>query len=211
MPINHQSFLIIISSPSGAGKSTLCQMITQNDPSIKLSISATTRAKREQEIEGKHYFFVSKEEFDKMSKNNEFLESAEVFGNHYGTPIKMVQDQLNKGLEVLFDIDWQGARQIKQRFDKDSVISIFILPPSISELKRRLTTRAQDSEEDVINRMKKSYNEISHFDEYDLVIINDDLNNTYQKIFSVIEAKRLQRYNKKDLQDFINDFLDKNA
>ena len=211
MPINHQSFLIIISSPSGAGKSTLCQMITQNDPSIKLSISATTRAKREQEIEGKHYFFVSKEEFDRLSKNNEFLESAEVFGNHYGTPIKMVQDQLNKGLEVLFDIDWQGARQIKQRFDKDSVISIFILPPSISELKRRLTTRAQDSEEDVINRMKKSYNEISHFDEYDLVIINDDLNNTYQKIFSVIEAKRLQRYNKKDLQDFINDFLDKNA
>ncbi len=211
MPINHQSFLIIISSPSGAGKSTLCQMITQNDPSIKLSISATTRAKREQEIEGKHYFFVSKEEFDKMSKNNEFLESAEVFGNHYGTPIKMVQDQLNKGLEVLFDIDWQGARQIKQRFDKDSVISIFILPPSISELKRRLTKRAQDSEEDVINRMKKSYNEISHFDEYDLVIINDDLNNTYQKIFSIIEAKRLQRYNKKDLQDFINDFLDKNA
>lgn len=211
MPINHQSFLIIISSPSGAGKSTLCQMITQNDPSIKLSISATTRAKREQEIEGKHYFFVSKEEFDKMSKNNEFLESAEVFGNHYGTPIKMVQDQLNKGLEVLFDIDWQGARQIKQRFDKDSVISIFILPPSISELKRRLTTRAQDSEEDVINRMKKSYNEISHFDEYDLVIINDDLNNTYQKIFSIIEAKRLQRYNKKDLQDFINNFLDKNA
>lgn len=211
MPINHQSFLIIISSPSGAGKSTLCQMITQNDPSIKLSISATTRAKREQEIEGKHYFFVSKEEFDKMSKNNEFLESAEVFGNHYGTPIKMVQDQLNKGLEVLFDIDWQGARQIKQRFDKDSVISIFILPPSISELKRRLTTRAQDSEEDVINRMKKSYNEISHFDEYDLVIINDDLNNTYQKISSVIEAKRLQRYNKKDLQNFINNFLDKNA
>ena len=211
MPINHQSFLIIISSPSGAGKSTLCQMITQNNPSIKLSISATTRAKREQEIEGKHYFFVSKEEFDRMSKNNEFLESAEVFGNHYGTPIKMVQDQLNKGLEVLFDIDWQGARQIKQRFDKDSVISIFILPPSISELKRRLTTRAQDSEEDVINRMKKSYNEISHFDEYDLVIINDDLNNTYQKISSVIEAKRLQRYNKKDLQNFINNFLDKNA
>lgn len=211
MPINHQSFLIIISSPSGAGKSTLCQMITRNDTSIKLSISATTRAKREQEIEGKHYFFVTKEEFDKMSKNNEFLESAEVFGNHYGTPIKMVQDQLNKGFEVLFDIDWQGARQIKQRFDKDSVISIFILPPSISELKRRLTTRAQDSEEDVINRMKKSYSEISHFDEYDLVIINDDLNNTYQKIFSVIEAKRLQRYNKKDLQNFVNNFLDKNA
>jgi len=211
MPINHQSFLIIISSPSGAGKSTLCQMITQNDPSIKLSVSATTRAKREQEIEGKHYFFVTKEEFDRMSKNNEFLESAEVFGNHYGTPIKMVQDQLNKGFEVLFDIDWQGARQIKQRFDQDSVISIFILPPSISELKRRLTTRAQDSEEDVINRMKKSYNEISHFNEYDLVIINDDLNSTYQKIFSVIEAKRLQRYNKKDLQNFVNNFLDKNA
>ncbi len=107
MFINHQPFLIIISSPSGAGKSTLCQMITQNDPLVKLSISATTRAKRDQEIDGKHYFFVSKEDFSRMSENNEFLESAEVFGNHYGTPMKMVQDQLNKGLEVLFDIDWQ--------------------------------------------------------------------------------------------------------
>ncbi len=211
MFINHQPFLIIISSPSGAGKSTLCQMITQNDPLVKLSISATTRAKRDQEIDGKHYFFVSKEDFSRMSENNEFLESAEVFGNHYGTPMKMVQDQLNKGLEVLFDIDWQGARQIKQKFDKDSVVSIFILPPSISELKRRLTTRAQDSEEDVINRMQKSYNEISHFNEYDLVVINDDLNNTYQKIRSVIETKRLQRYNKKDLQNFVNNFLNKNA
>jgi guanylate kinase len=207
MFINHQPFLIIISSPSGAGKSTLCSMIIKNDPLIKLSISATTRQKRPQEIHGTHYFFKSKEEFAKMQKNNEFLESATVFENSYGTPKSMVEDELKKGNCVLFDIDWQGARQIKEKFEKDSIISIFILPPSLQELERRLYSRASDSKEVVESRMQKAKSEISHFDEYDFVIINDDLENSFKKIRSIIEAKRVERQNKEDLQKLINQFL----
>ncbi len=207
MFINHQPFLIIISSPSGAGKSTLCRMIIQNDPLIKLSISATTRIQRPQEIAGQHYYFVSQEKFADMKKNNEFLEQAFVFNNHYGTPKKVVNDELKNGNCVLFDIDWQGARQIKEKFSRDTVVSIFILPPSMRELERRLRARAQDGEEVVQDRMKKARNEISHFDEYDFVLINDDLNNTYQKIRSIIETKRVTRYNKTDIDKFIKQFL----
>jgi guanylate kinase len=207
MHINHQPFLIIISSPSGAGKSTLCRMIIQNDPLIKLSISATTRKQRPQEVEGKDYFFISDEKFDLMQKNNEFLESAKVFDNNYGTPKQAIETDLEKGNCVLFDIDWQGARQTKERFEKNSVVSIFILPPSIKELERRLHSRAQDSKQVVDDRMKKARAEISHFNEYDFVLVNDDLNNTYQKIRSIIEAKRVERQNKDDLNKLIEQFL----
>lgn len=206
MFINHQPFLIIISSPSGAGKSTLCRMIIQNDPLIKLSISATTRAQRPQEIHGQHYFFTSKDEFLEMHKNSEFLESAEVFENHYGTPKKTVIDEMKKGNCVLFDIDWQGARQVKNEFDRNSVISIFILPPSLQELERRLHSRAQDSKEVVDARMKKAQAEISHYDEYDYILVNDDLNHTYQRIRAIIEAKRVERQDKKDLAKLIEQF-----
>jgi guanylate kinase len=206
MFINHQPFLIIISSPSGAGKSTLCRMIIQNDPLIKLSISATTRAQRPQEIHGQHYFFTSKDEFLEMHKNSEFLESAEVFENHYGTPKKTVIDEMKKGNCVLFDIDWQGARQVKNEFDRSSVISIFILPPSLQELERRLHSRAQDSKEVVDARMKKAQAEISHYDEYDYILVNDDLNHTYQRIRAIIEAKRVERQDKKDLAKLIEQF-----
>lgn len=206
MFINHHPFLIIISSPSGAGKSTLCRMTIQNDPLIKLSISATTRKQRPQEIHGQHYFFVSDAEFEKMKKNSEFLESAKVFNHNYGTPKKMVDDELKNGSCVLFDIDWQGARQIKEKFDKDSVVSIFILPPSMQELERRLRARAQDPEEIVQDRMKKARSEISHYDEYDFVLVNDDLNATYQKIRSIIEAKRAARQNRDDLKKLIEQF-----
>lgn len=206
MYINHNPFLIIISSPSGAGKSTLCRMIIQNDPLIKLSISATTRQQRPQEIHGQHYFFTSHDEFESMHQNSEFLESAHVFENRYGTPKKMVKDEMQKGNCVLFDIDWQGARQIKKEFDPQSVVSIFILPPSIQELERRLHSRAQDSAEVVAGRMKKAQAEISHFDEYDYVLVNDDLNNTYQKIRAIIEAKRVERQNKNDLKKLIEQF-----
>jgi guanylate kinase len=207
MFINHQPFLIIISSPSGAGKSTLCRMIVQNDPLIKLSISATTRQKRPQEIEGRDYHFINHSQFGSMIENQEFLECAEVFDYHYGTPKKSVDDELKKGSCVLFDIDWQGARQIKEKFNKDSVISIFILPPSMQELERRLRARASDPEEIVQDRMKKARDEISHYGEYDFVLINDDLNNTYQKIRAIIESKRILRLDKADLQKFITQFL----
>ena len=206
MFINHLPFLIIISSPSGAGKSTLCKMIVQNDPLIRLSVSATTRKKRPQEIAGQHYHFVNREKFIQMKNNQEFIENAEVFDNFYGTPKKNVDDALNNGHCVLFDIDWQGARQIKEKFSGDQIVSIFILPPSIQELERRLRARAQDSEEIVQERMREARNEISHYDEYDFMVINDDLNSSYQKIRSIIEAKRVARQNKNDIQKFINQF-----
>ena len=206
MFINHLPFLIIISSPSGAGKSTLCKMIVQNDPLIRLSVSATTRKKRPQEIPGQHYYFVNREKFIQMKNNQEFLESAEVFDNFYGTPKKTVDDALNNGHCVLFDIDWQGARQIKEKFSTDQIVSIFILPPSIQELERRLRARAQDPEEIVQARMHEARNEISHYDEYDFTVVNDDLNSSYQKIRSIIEAKRVARQNPNDIKKFINQF-----
>lgn len=207
MFINHQPFLIIISSPSGAGKSTLCKMIVHNDPLIRLSISATTRKKRPQEIPGQHYFFVSREKFIQMQEKQEFLESAEVFDNLYGTPRKMVDDSLKNGHCVLFDIDWQGARQIKEKYSANQIVSIFILPPSTQELERRLRARAQDPEEIVMERMRKARSEISHFSEYDYLIINDDLNNSYLKIRSIIESKRVEQQNPSDISNFINQFL----
>lgn len=207
MFINHAPFLIIISSPSGAGKSTLCRMTIQNDPLIKLSISATTRPQRPQEIHGQHYYFVTQNEFDSIQDKNEFLESANVFGHNYGTPKKLIDDELKNGNCVLFDIDWQGARQIKERFDRDSVVSIFILPPSLTELERRLRGRASDPEEIVQSRMKKAQEEISHFGEYDFVLVNDDLNATYSKIRSIIDSKRSSRISKTDLQKFVSQNL----
>ena len=182
-------------------------MAIQNDPTIKLSISVTTRKQRPQEVEGQHYYFVAQDRFDEMVKNNELLECATVFDNNYGTPKKLIDDELKNGNCVLFDIDWQGARQIKEKFNKDSVVSIFILPPSLQELERRLKGRAQDPEEIVQGRMKKARDEISHFDEYDFVLVNDDLNSTYSKMRSIIEAKRIAHYNKSDLQNLVNNLL----
>jgi len=206
MFINHQPFLIIISSPSGAGKSTLCSMVIKNDPLIQLSVSATTRKKREKEIDGQDYFFVNQEEFKSLKVKDEFLEDAQVFDNYYGTPKGAVDESLNNGHCVMFDIDWQGARKIKEKYNKEEVVSIFILPPSIEELERRLKARAQDPQEVVQSRMDAAKSEISHYGEYDFILVNDDLNSTYQKIKSIIEAKRVSRYKKDDLQNLINQF-----
>ena len=207
MYINHLHFLVIISSPSGAGKSTLCAMTVQNDPLIKLSISATTRKKREKEVDGKDYYFVDESSFLKMKENDEFIEDAKVFNNYYGTPKSMVENELKNGHCIMFDIDCQGARKIKEKFSKDQIVSIFILPPSIQELERRLRARAQDSEDILQSRMKEAKSEISHFEEYDFILVNDDLNATYQKIKSIIEAKRVSRYKKEDLNSLISQFL----
>lgn len=206
MYISHKPFLIIISSPSGAGKSTLCKMVTQNDPLIKLSTSATTRSQRPQEVDGKDYYFIDEEKFVEMVDKSQFIEYANVFGNYYGTPKKMVDDTLKNGSEVIFDIDWQGARQVKKEFDETSVISIFILPPSLEELERRLRGRAQDPEEIVKDRMEKAIDEISHYDEYDYVIVNDDLNATYGKIKSIIEAKRVSRLSRVQISKLVKEF-----
>lgn len=181
-------------------------MIIQNDPLIKLSISVTTRPKRPQEIDGAHYHFVNSKKFTQMLEEGEFLEYATVFDNQYGTPKEMVNDALKNGNELLFDIDWQGARQIKEKFDKDSIVSIFILPPSLSELERRLRNRAQDPEETVQNRMQKARDEISHYAEYDYILINDDLNSTYSKIRAIIEAKRVERLSKQQINNLVKQF-----
>lgn len=178
-------------------------MIVQNDPLIKLSISATTRPQRTQEIHNQHYHFINQNEFNSMVEKNEFLEHAKVFDYNYGTPRKLVEDELKNGNCILFDIDWQGARQIKEKFDQTSVVSIFILPPSLKELERRLRGRAQDPENVVQARMKKAKDEISHFDEYDFVLINDDLNATYSKIRSIIDSKRSSKISKNDLKKFV--------
>jgi guanylate kinase len=200
--------LIIISSPSGAGKSTLCKMLIKNNSDIKLSVSATTRLPRQSEIDGTHYFFIPKNNFEKMLKNDEFLESAKVFDNYYGTPKKEVDEQLNNNNSVLFDIDWQGARQVVKKFNKQKVISLFILPPSMEELHKRLQTRAEDSEEVVLKRMQKAKDEMSHFDEYDHVLINEDLDATYQQIIELINSPKDQNKSDKDsISSFVQNLL----
>lgn len=201
MQIDYTPFLIIISSPSGAGKTTICKKIIDNDPSIIMSISSTTRAKRPNEISGKDYNFISQSKFDELKSNNEFLEDAIVFDNKYGTLRSMVEDCLVQNKSVLFDIDWQGARQIKEKYSSKNILSIFILPPSIDELNLRLKNRAQDDQKTVAKRMEGALSEIEHFNEYDYVLINDDINQTYDNISIIIEAKKLSLIN---LEGFTN-------
>ncbi|MFC1659812.1 guanylate kinase [Pseudomonadota bacterium] len=196
--------MIILSSPSGAGKSTLSRLLIKFDKNIKLSISATTRPRRNNEVNGKDYHFITKEKYKKMVKNHEFLETAEVFGNYYGSIQKTIQEMLNNGNDVLFDIDWQGAKQITEEVNPDNLLKIFILPPSLSELEKRLKRRAQDKKETIKLRMNKAKDEISHYDEYDYVIINDDLKEAFRTIQHIIESKRIFNTKKKGLKDFID-------
>jgi len=207
MQLPHNPFLIIISSPSGAGKSSLCKMMVERDDKIKLSISATTRKPRPGEIEGKHYFFISKEKYDEMIKNNEFLEHAHIFDNHYGTPKQIVDNEIVNGNDVLFDIDWQGARQLIDRYGRENIVTIFILPPSIEELHQRLRNRASDAEEVVLKRMQMAKSEVSHYDEYDFILINQDLKTTYQKISRIIDSNRIKRADQSKAKEFINQLL----
>jgi len=202
------SFLIIISSPSGAGKSTLCRMLVERNADIKLSISATTREPRQSEVDGQHYFFLSEKNFADMLKKDQFLENAQVFENKYGTPKKEVEKQLKNNHSVLFDIDWQGARQIVDKFDKKQIISFFILPPSMEELHRRLQNRAEDSENVVLKRMQKAKDEMSHFNEYDCVLINQNLEDTYQKIINLINSSgQLDLPEKGEIASFVKKLL----
>ena len=207
MQLPHNPFLIIISSPSGAGKSSLCKIMVERDNKIKLSISTTTRKPRPGEIEGKHYFFISQEKYDEMVKNNEFLEYAHIFDNHYGTPKETVNSEIVNGNDVLFDIDWQGARQLINRYGRENIVTIFILPPSIEELHQRLRNRASDSEEVVLKRMQMAKSEVSHYDEYDFILINQDLETTYQKISKIIDSNRIKRADQSKAKEFINQLL----
>lgn len=185
--------LIIISSPSGAGKSTLAKRLLAKDPAIDFSVSATTRPMRPQEVEGKDYYFKSQDEFLRMVAEGEMLEHAEVFGNHYGSPFAPVAAAVAMGQDVLFDVDWQGGQQIRASSLRDNVVSIFLLPPSIEELESRLNARGQDSAEVVNNRMSKARDEISHWPEYDYVLVNEDLEACETQLRSIVTAERLRR------------------
>ena len=191
--MTRRGLLIILSSPSGAGKSTLAKRLRVWDDTLRFSVSATTRAPRAGEVDGTDYYFVSKDRFAEMTRDGDMLEHAEVFGNFYGSPKGPVQEAIEKGRDVLFDIDWQGAQQINNSALADNVLSIFILPPSLTELHRRLVTRGQDSEEVIAGRMRKSIEEIRHWAEYDYVLVNDDLDKTAAELITIISAERLRR------------------
>ncbi|MEM9437121.1 MAG: guanylate kinase [Pseudomonadota bacterium] len=195
-----RGLLIILSSPSGAGKSTLARKLRAWDPSIRFSVSATTRAPRPGEENGQDYHFIDEPEFKRMVADQQMLEHAHVFGNFYGSPLGPVQQAVEEGCDVLFDIDWQGAQQIKNSVLGPNVLSIFILPPSIPELRRRLESRGQDDETVIAKRMRKSWDEISRWSEYDYVIVNDDLHITENKIKTIIEATRMARVQQPELQ-----------
>ncbi len=195
--------LIILSSPSGAGKSTLAGKLRSWDASLQFSVSATTRPPREKEIEGQDYYFTTQDKFRTMVNAGDMLEHARVFGNYYCSPRGPVQRAIDNGRDVLFDVDWQGAQQISNSSMKQHVLSIFILPPSIAELRRRLISRGQDSAETIQLRMSESWDEISHWDGYDYVLINDDLVETEARLKSIISAERFRRSQQPRLLDHV--------
>ncbi|MCT4558550.1 MAG: guanylate kinase [Pelagimonas sp.] len=201
--MSRRGLLIILSSPSGAGKSTLSRRLLDWDPSLSFSVSATTRAPRPGEENGVHYHFVSEEEFKRTVAEQGMLEHAHVFGNFYGSPKAPVEDAISQGRDVIFDIDWQGAQQVVNSSLGQSTLSIFILPPSITELRRRLVSRGQDSDDVIAKRMQKSWDEISHWGSYDHVLVNDDLDVTFERLKTIVEATRLRRLQQPDLVEHV--------
>ncbi len=201
-----KGLMLVLSSPSGAGKTSLCKKILSLDNEISMSISYTTRSKRKSEKEGVDYFFVSKKDFENLRDKNFFIEYANVFENWYGTPKNYVEQKLKNGSDVVFDIDWQGAQKLAD-FSKNDVVSIFILPPSNSELLKRLKKRAEDSKDIVSSRMGKAKSEMSHWIEYDYVLINDNLENCSAQILNILKAERLKRVRQKFIFDFIEKLL----
>ncbi|RPE71503.1 guanylate kinase [Pacificibacter maritimus] len=203
MSVERRGLLIILSSPSGAGKSTLAKRLMQWDESLSFSVSATTRAPRAGEENGVDYHFTSEEDFKSMVSKGEMLEHALVFGNYYGSPAGRVRQAIEAGRDVLFDVDWQGAQQIANSSLRDHVLSIFVLPPSIVELRRRLETRGQDSAEVIEKRMRQSWDEISHWDGYDYVLVNDDLDTSFERLKTIVSAERLHRRQQPGLLEIV--------
>ncbi len=203
-----RGLMLVLSSPSGAGKSTICRHLLDSDRNLRISVSATTRAKRGSEIDGVHYHFTSERHFHAMRERGDLLEWAEVHSNFYGTPRDPVEEALSKGSDVLFDIDWQGTLQLKKAARKD-VVSIFILPPSMAELKSRLVRRAEDAEDVIARRLENAKIEISHWDEYDYVIVNDDLEKAFKAVTSIVEAERHKRERVIGARTFVDEMLNK--
>ena len=201
--------MLVLSSPSGAGKTTLARRLLESEKRLELSVSVTTRPRRSAEVDGRDYKFIDELTFQSMVIGDQLLEQAEVFGNSYGTPEAPVETALADGCDVLFDIDWQGARQLKKSSGVD-VVGVFILPPSAAELERRLKTRAQDSDEVVTKRMAAAVSEMSHLDEYDYVLVNEDLEESLAKLHTILWAERMRRERHPGLSKFIETLTPKN-
>ncbi len=202
-PVATRGLMLVLSSPSGAGKSTISRAVLEREENIALSVSLTTRPPRKGEVDGRDYIFVDDAAFRAMVERDGFLEHAEVFGHRYGTPRAPVEAALEEGRDMLFDIDWQGAQQIAEKARTD-LVGVFVLPPSIEELERRLHTRAQDSSEVVRARMAKALDEVSHYAEYDYVVINSDLETSIEEVRSILRAERRRRTRQTGLTDFVN-------
>ena len=202
--VERRGLMFVLSSPSGAGKTTLSRMLIAETPDLKMSVSATTRPIRPGEVEGRDYFFVDQKRFELMVANGELLEWATVFGNRYGTPRGPVDEALAAGQDVLFDIDWQGTQQLRSRSPND-VVSVFILPPSATALEQRLHTRAQDSDEVIRGRMKKAGDEMSHFDAYDYIVVNDNIGIAFESVRSILRAEQLKRERQVGLAGFVRE------
>ena len=215
MGVSKKGILVILSSPSGAGKTSIARALVKGNENFLFSVSATTRKSRPGEVNGREYDFLTVDQFRQKIKEGQFLEHAKVFGNLYGTPLLAVRDSISQGKSVVFDVDWQGGKQIRSSSLSKFVISIFILPPSIKELHDRLMNRAQDSSETVKDRMKKSIDEIMHWKEYDYVIVNRDFDKTLREVESIITSEKLRRVRNNELEQFVttltNEFKDLNS
>ena len=215
MSVSKKGILVILSSPSGAGKTSIARALVKGNENFLFSVSATTRKSRPGEVNGREYDFLTVDQFRQKIKEGQFLEHAKVFGNLYGTPLQAVRDSISQGKSVVFDVDWQGGKQIRSSSLSEFVISIFILPPSIKELHDRLMNRAQDSSETVKDRMKKSIDEIMHWKEYDYVIVNRDFDKTLREVETIITSEKLRRVRNNELEQFVttltNEFKDLNS
>jgi guanylate kinase len=202
--VARRGLMFVLSSPSGAGKSTLAGMLMEKVSGLRMSVSVTTRAKRPGEVDGQHYHFIDKATFDVMAKANQLLEHAPVFDNFYGTPRQPVEAALAAGQDVLFDIDWQGTQQLREKARAD-VVSVFILPPSAADLERRLHTRAQDSDDVIRGRMDRASHELSHWAEYDYVVTNHDVTTAFAEVKTILKAERLKRERQTGLSAFVRE------
>jgi guanylate kinase len=200
--IARRGLMLVLSSPSGAGKTTLSRKLLEADPGVELSVSVTTRKQRPGEVDGRDYHFIDAARFEAMVKQGELLESAQVFGNRYGTPRAPVESALANGHDVLFDVDWQGTQQLREKAEHD-LVSIFVLPPSISALEERLRRRAQDPDDVIRARMATAANEMSHWDAYDYVVINTDIDRAFNEVQAILAAERLKRGRQTGLSEFV--------
>ena len=200
--VERRGLMFVLSSPSGAGKTTLSRMLMERMPGLQMSVSATTRPMRPGEVEGRDYLFVDASKFEAMVKQGELLEWAVVFGNRYGTPRAPVEAALSAGQDVLFDIDWQGTQQLREKARAD-VVSVFILPPSAADLERRLHTRAQDSDDVIRGRMDRASHELSHWAEYDYIVVNQNVDEAFSEVQSILKAERLKRARRVGLTEFV--------